>query len=68
VAAFVALVLVGIGLMAFAWLLAKWVRRSTRLSRRRPSKGPIGPSDWEPQPWVPADESNASGADDTTDE
>jgi hypothetical protein len=52
IAAFVALMLVGLALMAFAWLMARWVRRFYRASRVRRAPGPLGPSDWDPQPWV----------------
>ncbi|OHB79222.1 MAG: hypothetical protein A2W31_07870 [Planctomycetes bacterium RBG_16_64_10] len=52
VAALVALLLLGAAMMAFAWLTARWVwHRWRRPEARRPT-GRIGPSDWDPQPWI----------------
>jgi len=62
VAALIGLVLLGLGLMLFAGLMARWVRRTTRRSAAGHPKGGLGPSDWEPQPWTRAerDDSDAS--------
>jgi hypothetical protein len=69
IAALIGLVLLGLGLMLFAWLLARWIRRTTRPADVVRPKGPLGPSDWEPQPWVPSEEGDAgSGWDEGSDE
>jgi hypothetical protein len=62
IAALIGLVLLGLGLMLFAWLLARWIRRTTRPADVERPKGPLGPSDWEPQPWVPSEEGDAGSS------
>lgn len=41
-------VLLGLLLLAVAWLVGRWIRRSIRGGGRRFRPGRIGPSDWEP--------------------
>jgi len=53
------LLLLGVALIGFAWLMARWVRRRARSGSRR-ARRPLGPSDWDPQPWMAAEEPGAA--------
>lgn len=55
------LVLLGLTLVALIWFGARWTRRVMQTRPRRQPSEMLGPSDWDPQPWVPPESDQTSG-------